>query len=239
MSRYDSYSQETLDEAVREEMARQAADINNNGRAAQIAFLNAGYEPQQSPQQSGSKELGPVTVREWQKASHDLAVAKDWWQEAYEPSEGTFDQAVVLSMLGTKLLLVCSELCEAFEEYRDNRLDVWWEIPGIGKVFESDVLETLVAEEMVALEKALRRDIIDRDLDWAGSFTDRTEVLGHIKAHYKPEGLGIEMADAVIRIGDLAGILTRVGIRIDLQELMTLKHTYNMTRPSRHGGKNA
>lgn len=48
----------------------------------------------------------------------------------------------------------------------------------------------------------------------------------------KPEGLPAELADAVIRICDLAGWLG-----IDLGEAIRLKHAYNETRPYRHGGK--
>lgn len=46
----------------------------------------------------------------------------------------------------------------------------------------------------------------------------------------KPEGFGIELADAVIRILDLAQYLN-----IDLEQCMTLKHEYNRSRPYKHG----
>jgi NTP pyrophosphatase (non-canonical NTP hydrolase) len=48
----------------------------------------------------------------------------------------------------------------------------------------------------------------------------------------KPEGVGVELADAVIRIMDLAGYFG-----IDLATLILEKHAYNVTRPYRHGGK--
>jgi hypothetical protein len=48
----------------------------------------------------------------------------------------------------------------------------------------------------------------------------------------KPEGFGVELADAVIRIADLCG-----AIGVDLEEMIRLKHEYNTTRPYRHGGK--
>jgi len=46
----------------------------------------------------------------------------------------------------------------------------------------------------------------------------------------KPEGMGVELADAVIRIMDLCEWLS-----IDLEYCMKRKHEYNKTRPFRHG----
>lgn len=48
----------------------------------------------------------------------------------------------------------------------------------------------------------------------------------------KPEGFGVELADAVIRIMDIAEHLD-----INLYDLIMLKSEYNRTRPYRHGGK--
>lgn len=46
----------------------------------------------------------------------------------------------------------------------------------------------------------------------------------------KPEGFGIEIADAVIRLMD---VCEEAGV--DLQACMEEKHDYNLTRPFRHG----
>lgn len=48
----------------------------------------------------------------------------------------------------------------------------------------------------------------------------------------KPEGLGVELADCVIRILD-----TCAEQGIDIGRLIVEKHEYNKTRPYRHGGK--
>ena len=48
----------------------------------------------------------------------------------------------------------------------------------------------------------------------------------------KPCGIPTEIADAVIRIGDLCG-----AFGIDLEKAVTEKMAYNLHRPHRHGGK--
>ena len=48
----------------------------------------------------------------------------------------------------------------------------------------------------------------------------------------KPEGIKVEMADALIRIMDHFGTEGW-----DLEEVVRLKHNYNKTRSYRHGGK--
>ena len=46
----------------------------------------------------------------------------------------------------------------------------------------------------------------------------------------KPEGFTVELADAIIRIGDLCG-----GYNLPLARAITLKQAYNETRPYKHG----
>lgn len=48
----------------------------------------------------------------------------------------------------------------------------------------------------------------------------------------KPEGLGPELADIVIRVGDLAEIAG-----LDLEKCVAIKSRYNESRPYRHGNK--
>lgn len=48
----------------------------------------------------------------------------------------------------------------------------------------------------------------------------------------KPEGFVVELADAVIRILDLAEALG-----VDVELAMMDKHAFNQTRPHRHNGK--
>jgi NTP pyrophosphatase (non-canonical NTP hydrolase) len=48
----------------------------------------------------------------------------------------------------------------------------------------------------------------------------------------KPEGVPIELADALIRVLDMCGYY-----RIDIDDAVRTKIDYNATRPQRHGGK--
>lgn len=50
--------------------------------------------------------------------------------------------------------------------------------------------------------------------------------------HDKPEGIGIELADAVIRILHFCNIYG-----LDMGSLIQMKMEYNEKRPPRHGGK--
>lgn len=59
-------------------------------------------------------------------------------------------------------------------------------------------------------------------------------LFGDTSIGEKPCGFPSELADAVIRIMDLAAFL-----EIDLERAILLKHRYNLTRPKLHGGKKA
>jgi hypothetical protein len=52
------------------------------------------------------------------------------------------------------------------------------------------------------------------------------------KPNEKPEGVGVELADCIIRILD-----TCAYEGIDIGALIAKKHKYNLTRPYKHGGK--
>ena len=60
----------------------------------------------------------------------------------------------------------------------------------------------------------------------------RAHKLPHYEIDGKPEGIAVELVDAVIRIMDIFG---KEGW--DLKKLMEIKHEYNKDRPYKHGGK--
>jgi hypothetical protein len=73
---------------------------------------------------------------------------------------------------------------------------------------------------------------VHRELSEAGQLHDRFHDIREtwIEKGGKPEGIPVELADAVIRIFDMCG---RYGI--DLEDVILRKHAYNKTRPMRHG----
>ena len=108
---------------------------------------------------------------------------------------------------GTAIALIHSELSEALEEEREGRPMVWY------KCNEADGVSTCAPQ-------------------------DETDCLMYGKENLckyrskKPEGVAVELADAVIRIADLCGHLG-----IDLDAAIREKMAYNEGRPYKHGKK--
>lgn len=223
MTDYNDYDDTLLMEAVREEMDARASAVTNEGREAMIAFLENAAMP--APE--------PFTVEHMQQSSHATAVEKGWWEDQVG-ADGKLDQGKVMDLVGTKLLLVTSEIAEAFEEFRSHRMMVYWEIPSFGRVCAADIMTGLDAKTIGTLETCAGARGARGDNE-----VRRQELLNFISKKFKPEGFGIELADALIRQGDLAEALTQAGIPIDLEYCVRLKAAYNRTRPHRHGGKRA
>lgn len=108
--------------------------------------------------------------------------------------------------VGTAIALIHSELSEALEEEHNGNPDIWFACN------ESD--------------------------NFICTPQDETECLMYGKESLckyrsrKPEGVAVELADAVIRIADLCGHLG-----IDLEEVIEIKMAYNEGRPYKHGKK--
>lgn len=101
------------------------------------------------------------------------------------------------------------------EAYQNSAAHGWYEKPATF----GDRLMLMVSELAEALEEFRE----GRGL---------TEIYYNPDKPDKPEGIPIELADVVIRIGDLCGYEG-----IDLEAAIKLKMEYNRTRPYRHGGK--
>lgn len=98
--------------------------------------------------------------------------------------------------------------------HKGSREKGWWDKPR-----EPGTLLMLVVTE---LAEAMEEHRHSRPL---------REVY-YVTGDQKPEGFGIELADALIRILDTAR-----GLGIDIAEMVRTKHAYNLTRSHRHGNK--
>ncbi len=61
-------------------------------------------------------------------------------------------------------------------------------------------------------------------------FPDKLKEMDNEVTMAKPEGFPVEIADAIIRLLDIAGSLD-----IDIASVIDMKIRYNMTRPEKHG----
>jgi NTP pyrophosphatase (non-canonical NTP hydrolase) len=103
---------------------------------------------------------------------------------------------------GEIIALCHSELSEALEEYRNG-----------------------ANPNQVICEN---RDSLCKSLFIAGKkMRDCDECIA-----YKPGGIGIELADCIIRILDYCG-----HAKINIEDAIKIKHEYNKTRSYKHGGK--
>lgn len=98
-----------------------------------------------------------------------------------------------------------------------------------------EVLMLIVSELAEALEEARA----GRGMEWTGCTLDDGGCysVGAVEpcdkcAYGKPEGIAVEVADALIRILDWCG---HEGI--DIERIVREKHEYNRTRPYKHGKK--
>lgn len=103
-----------------------------------------------------------------------------------------------------------------YESYNNSLKKGFWDVNNCNI---PEKLMLIVSELSEALEEYRAND--DRPMIYYNPFKPD-----------KPEGFGIEIADAVIRIADLCGKLD-----IDLNECLRIKMKYNKTRPFRHGNK--
>ena len=86
-------------------------------------------------------------------------------------------------------------------------------------------------EDDVPLKIALMHSELSEALEEWRNGHGLNEVYGN-EGSPKPEGFPIELADLVIRVFSFCG-----AHGIDIENMMTMKHHYNVGRPHMHGGK--
>lgn len=141
-------------------------------------------------------------------------------RESYQNSagHGFWDTPETDETTGNKMMLVVSEIAEAFESFRDPKADDMVKVP-------RHVVEALLNEG----------DPEGGDDGSVEAFERHSDALIELTTIYekwmdKPRGLDIELADALIRIFDFAG---RKGI--DLDHALRRKMEYNQGREFMHG----
>jgi NTP pyrophosphatase (non-canonical NTP hydrolase) len=141
--------------------------------------------------------------------SRDHGFHEDWPVRQpvdYEPHEEAYYQRQLGLAITEKLALIHEEVSEALGEIRSGHdpLHVYYRHKRTG---------TVVAEQHY------------EPGDWA-------DPKSRLVPCYKPEGFMIELADAAIRIADLAFLVGG-----DLEAAIKEKAEYNRTRPYKHGRK--
>lgn len=113
---------------------------------------------------------------------------------------------------GTAIALIHSELSEALEEARADRPNLYFPCNAGGLCPDDDPEVACGCGSRI--------------------FDPKNPDAPCSAKSKKPEGVAVELADAVIRIADLCGHMG-----IDLEAAIALKMDYNETRPFKHGKK--
>lgn len=113
----------------------------------------------------------------------------------------------------------CLSLCELQDAaYQLSREKGFWPEAGTQ-------LDSLIPEKLMLITTELAEA-----LEEVRAGHSPTEVYYNPDKPAKPEGFGIELADAMIRIADLAE-----AFGVDLWDCIDVKMQYNKTRPYKHG----
>ncbi len=153
-----------------------------------------------------------MTINDLCRTAYEASCASGWHENDPKPGDaGYIDRQVA------KHMLIVTEVAEATEAIRDHKPDFYviWE----GNEVEPDGSINRLNSGNISLPD---RKPIPKNLDYW------EESLGIAK----PEGEAVELADALIRIADLAG-----SRGWDMEAIIRAKLAYNATRGHRHGGK--
>ena len=119
-----------------------------------------------------------------------------------------------------------------------NRVNGWHDRFDAVKATDPDaaVEHIIVKLALIGTEAAEAiEDVRDRGVRALTEPLTHTEPAGWLEGNpRKPDGIGVELADVVIRALDTAGMLS-----INLGAVIEQKLTYNATRGKHHGGKAA
>lgn len=163
-----------------------------------------------------------ASIEEWQAAAHQLSRSKGWWDDKTP-------EQIDAERRGAVIALLHRDLSESLEKIRRGAsvADTMAINPAV--VTAARALNDLTPEQIEMLVKlALIHSEVSEAVECvlAGDLDLREGDDG------KPEGLVVELADAVIRVFDFCGRYA-LGLAVGIWR----KHAFNAKRAHRHGGK--
>jgi hypothetical protein len=153
-------------------------------------------------------QIENMSLRVLQERIHEWAISKQWRGPDAETQRTT----------GDDIALICSEAAEALEAFREvgDPTRIWWtyDVEVDGVKFKHCSIEQL-------------RIIWNCDDD-----QEVWDMINELKLTPKPQGVGVELADVMVRILDYCA-----EHGIDFHNMMEMVLVHNDTREIRHGGK--
>lgn len=150
-----------------------------------------------------------LTLKELISISNKTAEVHGWWEDKTQPPR-KYPEC---------LMLVVSELSEALEEYRVQNPTIWVKCEGS-------------PDGMCSRFYRLDKYVCPYDAKHVCKNWKKCGADYQFNPKMKLEGFTTEIADAIIRICDMAG-----HFHLPLEEALRYKMAYNATRPYRHGDK--
>lgn len=182
------------------------------------AVLNIVAEARRMIREFNGRAAEPLTVAELQRESYETARDKGWHEEDDQPPS---EAMMWIAAEG----LYQSARCRFIEAYRRGERgdEALAGVDPMGTVATLSDRQVRVIAWLALVNTEVAEAIEDVV---AGRWGTTKNEKG------KPEGLGSELADIIIRVGDDAGALG-----IDLAAELRAKLDYNRTRSHKHGGK--
>lgn len=170
------------------------------------------------------------SIGEWAESIHHLAKEKGWWDPpSYEQAARQADLATIALMHGllseaTEAVRRGEPLIEVLRDKPEMRT-LWAAAGGIKDDMQARFHRS---ETLVGMLASIA--LMHSELSEAGSCVTRNDIQYREGPDGKPEGMVTEICDAIIRGLDF---LRRH--RLDAAMAIWKKHTFNRSRPYRHG----